>query len=104
MNYLSEWTGNSSRFDIATGYFEIGALLALEGKWEGLVQIRILMGDEVSKRTHPALLEGSSKVTQILNASIERKITCARCRRPWAWYRSSSPGWSSIRRPVSGHF
>lgn len=31
LNYLSEWSGISSRFDIATGYFEIGALLALDG-------------------------------------------------------------------------
>ncbi len=32
LNYLAEWCEISSRFDIATGYFEIGALLALDGK------------------------------------------------------------------------
>ena len=32
LSYLSEWSEISSRFDIATGYFEIGALLALDGK------------------------------------------------------------------------
>lgn len=73
LNYLSEWSGISSRFDIATGYFEIGALLALDSKWQGLEQIRILMGDEVTKRTQRALVEGSSKVKQILDASIERE-------------------------------
>ena len=31
LSYLSEWSEISSRFDIATGYFEIGALLALDG-------------------------------------------------------------------------
>jgi hypothetical protein len=30
--YLEEWTTIAEPFDIATGYFEIGALLALEGK------------------------------------------------------------------------
>lgn len=73
LNYLSEWSGISSKFDIATGYFEVGALLALEGKWQGLEQIRILMGDEVSKRTQRALVEGSANVKQILDASIERE-------------------------------
>jgi hypothetical protein len=31
--YLEEWTGTAKGFDIATGYFEIGSLLALDGKW-----------------------------------------------------------------------
>ncbi len=50
-NYLREWAAISHQFDIATGYFEIGALLALDGEWQKLEKIRILMGDEVSKRT-----------------------------------------------------
>jgi hypothetical protein len=33
LSYLSEWSDISSRFDIATGYFEVGSLLALDGKW-----------------------------------------------------------------------
>ena len=32
------------------GYFEIGALLALDGKWQKLDKIRILMGAEVTHR------------------------------------------------------
>lgn len=71
LNYLSEWTEISSRFDIATGYFEIGSLLALDGKWQKLDQIRILMGDEVTKRTQKALIEGTSRVKGQLDASIE---------------------------------
>jgi hypothetical protein len=31
-NYLREWCGLSHAIDIATGYFEIGALLALDDK------------------------------------------------------------------------
>lgn len=72
-NYLKEWSVISSQFDIATGYFEIGALLALDGHWQMLDQIRILMGDEVTKRTHSALAEGLARVGQLLDDSIERE-------------------------------
>jgi len=54
LRYLQDWTEIASAFDIATGYFEIGALLALDGKWQKLDKIRILMGDEVSPRTRIA--------------------------------------------------
>ncbi len=73
LNYLAEWSEISSRFDIATGYFEIGALLALDGKWQKLEGIRILMGDEVTKRTHGALVEGLARINSQLDASIERE-------------------------------
>jgi len=53
--YLSDWADLANSFDIATGYFEVGALLALDGQWQKLDKIRILMGDEVSKRTKEAL-------------------------------------------------
>ena len=36
LRYLKEWTEIAKAFDIATGYFEIGSLLALDGKWQGL--------------------------------------------------------------------
>ena len=73
LSYLAEWSEISSKFDIATGYFEISALLALDGKWQKLDQIRILMGDEVTKRTHRALAEGLARVGQLLNDSMERE-------------------------------
>ena len=57
LRYLEEWAGIARAFDIATGYFEIGALLALDGKWQGLDKIRILMGAETTHRTRKALLE-----------------------------------------------
>ncbi len=68
-NYLHEWADLAHTFDVATGYFEIGALLALDGQWQKLDKLRILMGDEVSKRTKDALLEG---VKSALDESIER--------------------------------
>jgi hypothetical protein len=58
--------------DIATGYFEIGSLLELDSHWQKLGKIRILMGSEVTKRTHSALLEALKKqITQELDRSLE---------------------------------
>ena len=52
LEYLRQWSDLARSFDIATGFFEIGALLALDGKWQQLEKIRLLMGDEVSLQTH----------------------------------------------------
>lgn len=71
--YLREWTDIAHTFDIATGYFEIGALLALEGQWQKLDKLRILMGDEVTKRTQRALVAGIESVERALDASIEQE-------------------------------
>ena len=57
LDYLREWTEISHQFDIATGYFEIGSLLALENDWQKLDKIRVLMGDEVTKRTKQTLIK-----------------------------------------------
>ena len=46
LRYLEELTEIARAFDIATGFFEIGALLGLDGKWQQLDKIRILMGAE----------------------------------------------------------
>jgi len=72
LRYLEEWSGIAKAFDIATGYFEIGALLALDGKWQPLEKIRILMGAETTHRTRKSLLEAvRSRAVEILDASIE---------------------------------
>ena len=65
LKYLEEWTDISKSFDIATGYFEIGSLLALDGKWQRLKKIRILMGSETTHRTRGLLL-GSVGTTRPL--------------------------------------
>ena len=73
LRYLEDWTELAKGFDIATGYFEIGSLLALDGKWQNLEKIRILMGDEVTRRTKKALLEAlRNRATNTLNDSLER--------------------------------
>jgi superfamily II DNA or RNA helicase/HKD family nuclease len=69
--YLHDWTEIAHSFDIATGYFEIGALLTLDGQWQKLDHVRILMGDEVSKRTKKALLSGLQEIKKKLDISIE---------------------------------
>ena len=72
-SYLREWCGLSRQIDIATGYFEIGAFLALGEEWSKVDKIRILMGDEVSKRTKRAFDEGLQKINTLLDDSLEQE-------------------------------
>jgi phosphatidylserine/phosphatidylglycerophosphate/cardiolipin synthase-like enzyme len=72
LRYLEEWTSIARGFDIATGQFEIGALLALDGKWQLLEKMRILMGAETTHRTRKALLDaGPKRAVEVLDSSIE---------------------------------
>ena len=72
LRYLEEWSNIATAFDIATGYFEIGALLALDGRWQGLDKIRILMGTETTLRTRKAILEAvRARALERLDDSIE---------------------------------
>lgn len=71
VDYLREWTEIAHQLDIATGYFEIGSLLALDSHWQKLDTIRILMGDEVAKRTRKAFEEGLAEIKDKLDESIE---------------------------------
>ncbi len=72
LRYLEEWTNAASGVDIATGYFEIGPFLALDGKWQKLDRIRILMGAETTSRTRLSLLEGlRAKICGKLDAGVE---------------------------------
>ena len=49
--YLIDWCKVSKQMDIATGYLEIGGLLALDTHWQKLDKIRIILGNEMAKRT-----------------------------------------------------
>lgn len=69
--YLTEWCDLSKAIDVATGFFEIGGLLALDGSWQTVPEIRILMGDEVSFRTKRAFEKGLRSLTEQLDQSIE---------------------------------
>lgn len=72
LRYLEEWCEISSQFDIATGFFEIGALLGMDGKWQMLDGIRILMGSETTRRTRQELLKAlREEVRDKLDRSLE---------------------------------
>jgi superfamily II DNA or RNA helicase len=71
LQYLSGWSAHARTVDIATGYFEAGALLKLDGSWQKLDRVRILMGDETSRRTRKLLLEGIDLARQTLDRSLE---------------------------------
>ena len=72
-SYLKDWCELSSAIDIATGYFEIGALLTLDERWQAVDRIRILMGDEVSLRTKRAFAQGLKKINERLDLSLENE-------------------------------
>jgi len=73
LRYLRDWCQLSKSIDIATAYFEIGSLLALEGEWQKVESIRILMGDEISRRTKNAFAAGLAQVEQRLDLSLENE-------------------------------
>src|SRR5205823_1013843 len=75
VRYLHDWCQLSKTVDIATGYFEIGSFLALDGEWQKLDAIRILMGDEVSRRTHSAFADGLRKAAVKLDESLDAEKT-----------------------------
>jgi superfamily II DNA or RNA helicase len=55
LQYVREWCDISSAIDIATGHFEIGAFLALDGAWQKVDRIRLLIGGETSRTTADAI-------------------------------------------------
>jgi superfamily II DNA or RNA helicase len=71
LQYLHDWCELSGSIDVATAYFEIGALLALKEKWQDVNRIRILMGDEVSLHSKRAFDQGLQRISDRLNGSLE---------------------------------
>ena len=70
LSALQRLLPNLQRIDVATGVFEIGSFLLLEGFWQDLDRIRILMGDETTKRTKREIVQA---LLQASNDSIERE-------------------------------
>ena len=54
LQYVREWCAISSGIDIATGHLEVGAFLALDGAWQTVDKIRLLVGGETSRATADA--------------------------------------------------
>src|SRR4029077_18131112 len=71
LRYLHDWCQISRQFDIASGYFELGALLGLKEEWQKVNKIRILMCEEVSLRTKDAFAQGLRRMRHKLDQSLE---------------------------------
>ena len=71
VRYLHDWCQISRAIDVATAYFEIGSLLALDGEWQKVDKIRILMGAEVSLRAHAVFQEALASRKGALDESLE---------------------------------
>ena len=69
--FLEKTLPVTSSLDVATGYFEIGSLLLLDGKWQKLDKIRILFGDEVTARTNKVFEQMLSELRQRIDNGIE---------------------------------
>lgn len=71
LHCFKQWRLTSKAVDIATGFFEIGGLLALDGAWQTVPSIRILMGDEISRRTKQSFETGLADFSQRLERSLD---------------------------------
>lgn len=69
--FLEKTLPVTKRLDIATGYFEIGSLLLLDGKWQKLDKIRILFGDEVTVRTNKVFEKMLKELAHRIDNGIE---------------------------------
>lgn len=67
---LKKLLPESKSLDVATGYFEIGSLLSLDSFWNKLEKIRVVMGDESTKRTRKELEDA---IRSLSDESIERE-------------------------------
>lgn len=71
--YLNEWCEISKQMDIATGYLEVGGLLDLDGNWQKLDKIRIILGNEVTNRTKQVIDKVIETMIGEVKASIDRE-------------------------------
>lgn len=54
---IAQLAETTRQLDVATGFFELGSLLSLEGKWQRMGSIRIVLGDPASRKTRRELVE-----------------------------------------------
>lgn len=72
-HYLSEWCSVSKQMDIATGYLEIGGLLSLDGEWQKLEKMRIILGNEMTKRTKDVIEAAVRALINRLKESVDHE-------------------------------
>ena len=63
----------SVSLDVATGTFEIGAFLSLGEAWQHLDGIRLLMGDETTRRTKDQIVKALAEITDDSLESVKEK-------------------------------
>jgi superfamily II DNA or RNA helicase len=71
LRYLRDWCDYAKSIDVASAYFEIGSLLALDGQWQKIDGMRVLMGDEVAARTRALFAKALSERVERLDESLE---------------------------------
>ena len=69
--YIRQWCGISKQMDIATGYLEIGGVLSLDGEWQKLDKIRIILGNEMTRRTKDVIDDVVRHLIQHLRHSVD---------------------------------
>ena len=69
--YLTDWCKVSKQMDIATGYLEIGGLLALDTHWQKLDKIRIILGNEMTKHTRDVIDKAVEVLISRFNDSVD---------------------------------
>ena len=74
LEYVSQWCDISESIDIATGFFEIGALLALEGQWQKVDKFRILIGGDTTRQTTEAIRRATSAIDESFHKAREEDI------------------------------
>ena len=70
-DYLGKWCSIADKMDIATGYLEIGGLLELDGEWQKVDKIRILLGDEVTVRTAETIRKAVDRMIGRVRTSVD---------------------------------
>ena len=71
--YLTEWCQVSKQMDIATGYLEIGGILDLDSEWQKLDKIRIILGNEMTRRTKSVIDEVVQSMLKRLRDSVDEE-------------------------------
>ncbi|MBM3315205.1 hypothetical protein FJY71_05105, partial [candidate division WOR-3 bacterium] len=74
--------------DVATGFFELGSLLSLDGEWQRIGRIRILLGDVSGRATRAAL---AARLVRDSEADFERRREAD----------DSLPGLSAVRAALA---
>jgi superfamily II DNA or RNA helicase len=70
---LREWCRTSRALDVATDFLEVGGLLGLQGDWQQVDDLRILMGAGVPLRHQATFAEAHQGILARLDQSLERE-------------------------------